>query len=90
MTVAHTRPRRLIASDVREGDQLATYAGTGLLAGLRDATRDDHDHIAWLDVARYDSGYDETKRGVVLADGTVKGCDPLDYVVVREMVSVDL
>jgi hypothetical protein len=85
MTVVHTRPRRICASTVREGDQIATYVGTGDLAGIVAATNDAPDHIDW----RYVSRFDQAQRGVMLSDGTVKRCDWDEYVVVRELVSVE-
>lgn len=89
MQIAYTRPRRIVASDVRQGDQLATYVGTGMLAGLASAELNDPAIVEWVDVDRYSAGYDSTPQGVVLADGTVKRRGPLDYVVIREVVTFD-
>jgi hypothetical protein len=88
MTIAYTCPRQIVASDVRQGDQVATFAGTGDFAGIRAAERDDPDLIVWVEVDRFDHGFGDTPEGVVLVDGAVRPIGPLLYVVVREAVPV--
>lgn len=87
MEIAHTRPRMIPASYVREGDEIATFKGTGLLAGSEKGVRDAdwRDEIEWLTVI----GYDSEAPGITISGQDVILSAPDKHVVVREIVSFD-
>lgn len=90
MTIAYSRPRQIAVCNVRRGDQVAVFAGTGLFAGPLAAESGDPDRIVWLDVDRFTVGFGRpATSGVVLTSGEVKPAGWLEHVVIREPVSID-
>lgn len=89
--VAHTRPRLIPAGYVRDGDEVATYPGTGLLAGPEKAVADwDYrGQIVWVQAALYEADFDAGRHGIRTRDGQFLPAEADRHVVIRESVAFD-